>query len=254
MDLNLTGRHVLITGASKGIGRACAELFAREGGALDLVARSRTDLERAANELHETYAATVVVHTVDLSRAEGPQVLAASLEAVDIVVNNAGAIPGGDLQGVDDETLRQAWDLKLFGYINLCRLLLPRLESQGYGVIVNVIGGAGQRPQPNYIAGGMGNAALMALTQALGSRSLRKGVRVVGVNPGLIVTDRLTALLRTQAADRWGDPERWPELIPTDPPPGEPSQVADLVAFLSSERGSHISGTVVTIDGGHASR
>ena len=121
-------------------------------------------------------------------------------------------------------------------------------------MIVNVIGGAGLRPQASYIAGGMGNAALMAMTQALGARSLRDNVRVVAVNPGLIVTDRLTDLLRTQAQSRFGDGERWRELVPTDPLPGQPEQVADVVAFLASDRASHISGTTIPVDGGATSR
>src|SRR4029079_18768112 len=108
--------------------------------------------------------ADVRVHPTDLSLPGAQVALAESLDVVDVVVNNAGAIPGGDLGAVDDSRLRAACDLKVFGYINLCRLLLPRLAAQRHGVIVNVIGGAGLRPQANYIAGGMGNAALMAMT------------------------------------------------------------------------------------------
>ena len=155
---------------------------------------------------------------------------------------------------VDDETLRGAWELKVFGYINLCRLLLPRLTEQGRGAIVNVIGAAGLRPQQSYIAGGMGNAALMAMTQALGARSLRHGVRVVAINPGLVLTDRMTDLLKTNAQARFGDESRWPELVPTDPAPGRPEQIADVVVFLASDRASHVSGTTFPVDGGASSR
>jgi NAD(P)-dependent dehydrogenase (short-subunit alcohol dehydrogenase family) len=254
MELGLSGRRVLITGASKGIGRACAQVFAAEGCALDLVSRTAADLDALADDLREKPGVTVTTHALDLSRPENQVALTGALTEVDIVVNNAGAIPGGDLTLVDDDTWRAAWDLKVFGYINLCRLLLPRMEEQRRGVIVNVIGGAGLRPQPAYIAGGAGNAALMALTQALGSRSLRHNVRVVAVNPGLIVTDRLTTLLRTQAEARFGDPDRWPDLVPDDPPPGQPEQVADVVAFLASDRASHVSGTTLPVDGGSSSR
>jgi NAD(P)-dependent dehydrogenase (short-subunit alcohol dehydrogenase family) len=254
MDLELGGRRALVTGASKGIGRACAEVLAAEGCSLDLVSRTASTLEDVAADLRTRFGADVRVHPVDLSVPDAQVALATSLDAVDIVVNNAGAIPGGDLGAVDDERLRAAWDLKVFGYVNLCRLLLPRLVEQRRGVIVNVIGGAGLRPQATYIAGGMGNAALMAMTQALGARSLRDGVRVVAVNPGLIVTDRLTDLLRTQAESRFGDADRWTELVPTDPAPGQPEQVADVVAFLASDRASHISGTTIPVDGGATSR
>jgi short-subunit dehydrogenase len=197
MELGLNGRRVLITGASKGIGRACAQVFAAEGCALDLVSRTAADLDALADYLREKPGVAVTTHALDLACPENQVALTEALSEVDIVVNNAGAIPGGDLTLVDDDTARRG-DLKVFGYINVCRLLLPRMEAQRRGVIVNVIGGAGLRPQPGYIAGGAGNAALMALTQGLGSRSLRHNVRVLAVNPGLIVTDRLTTLLRTR--------------------------------------------------------
>ena len=254
MQLDLTGRNVLITGASKGIGRACAETFAAEGCSLDLVARNESALDALAADLTERFGATVRTHAIDLSVPDDQRRLVESLDAVDIVVNNAGAIPPGNLDRVDDDKLRNAWELKMFGYINMCRMLLPRLVAQQRGVIVNVIGAAGIRPQESYIAGGIANAGLMAMTQALGAKSLRDGVRVVAVNPGLILTDRMTDLLRAGAEARFGDAERWDELTPTDPAPGRPEQVADVVTFLASDRASHISGTTITVDGGASSR
>jgi NAD(P)-dependent dehydrogenase (short-subunit alcohol dehydrogenase family) len=255
VDLDLSGRRVVITGASKGIGLACADVFAAEGCSLDLVARTESKLEAAAADLTARFGVDVRVHPLDLSRPADQVALADAVGAdVDVLVNNAGAVPSGDLTVVDDETLRGAWELKVFGYINLCRLVVPKMTERGSGVIVNVIGGAGLRPQATYIAGGMGNAALMAMTQALGARSLRNGVRVVAVNPGLVVTDRMTDLLRTNAEARFGDAERWPELVPTDPVPGQPEQIADVVAFLASPRASHISGTTIPVDGGASSR
>jgi NAD(P)-dependent dehydrogenase (short-subunit alcohol dehydrogenase family) len=245
---------VLVTGASKGIGRACAEAFASEGCSLDLVARDEPALEALAASLDARFGTIARSHAIDLSAPDGQRRLAESLDAVDIVVNNAGAIPGGNLDAVDDEKLRRGWELKVFGYINVCRMLMPRLVAQRRGVIVNVIGAAGLRPQESYIAGGIANAGLMAMTQALGAQSLRDGVRVVAVNPGLILTDRMTDLLRTAADTRFGDAERWAELIPTDPAPGRAEQIADVVVFLASDRASHISGTTITVDGGASSR
>lgn len=254
MQLHLGGRRVVITGASKGIGRACAEVFAAEGCSLDLVARTASSLEEVALDLRSRFGAEVRVRPADLSSAQAQLDLVQALDEVDIVVNNAGAIPGGDLATVTDDALRRGWELKVFGYINLCRLLMPRLEAQGHGVIVNVVGAAGLRPQASYIAGGIGNAGLMAMTQALGATSLRHGVRVVAVNPGLVVTDRMTTLLRTRAESQFGDADRWQELMPTDPVPGKPEQIADVVAFLASDRASHVSGTTLTVDGGATSR
>ena len=138
-------------------------------------------------------------HAIDLSVPDGAAALAESLDVVDIVVNNAGAIPAGISARLTTKRLRDGWELKVFGYINVCRMLMPRLIAQQRGVIVNVIGAAGLRPQESYIAGGIANAGLMAMTQALGAKSLRDGVRVVAVNPGLILTDRMTDLLRATA-------------------------------------------------------
>ncbi len=262
MDLGLAGRRAVITGASKGIGLGCAVALAREGSDVALAARSADVLSRAAKEVQEAAPeVTVTTHAVDLSKPEGRQTLLSETgcdgdgaDLVDIWVNNAGAIPAGDIATVDDATWRDAWDLKVFGYIDLCRAVLPVMTARGSGVIVNVIGVASLRPQPSYIAGGVGNSGLVAMTAALGSRSLREGVRVVAVNPGLIITDRMGDMLRRQAIDELGDESRWEQLIPADPAPGTVEQVADVVAFLASDRASHVSGTSVTIDGGASSR
>ncbi|MCY3947699.1 MAG: short-chain dehydrogenase/reductase [Acidimicrobiaceae bacterium] len=263
MDLGLTGRRAVITGASKGIGLGCAVALAREGCDVALAARSADVLARAAKEVQQAApGAAVTTHAVDLSTAEGRQTLLAETGCdggggsglADIWVNNAGAIPAGDIVTVDDATWRDAWDLKVFGYIDLCRAVLPLMTARGSGAIVNVIGVASLRPQPSYIAGGVGNSGLVAMTAALGSWSLRDGVRVVAVNPGLIITDRMGDMLRRQAIDELGDESRWEELIPADPAPGTVEQVADVLAFLASDRASHVSGTSVTIDGGASAR
>src|SRR3546814_630670 len=254
MDLDLNDKTVVITGGSKGIGLACARTFAAEGAKVVLAARSATDLNDAAATVHATTGATVSTLPVDLSDEAGQRALADAVGAVDVVVNNAGAVPPGSLSAVDTVTGRAAGDLKVVGYIDLCRPLPARLGGQGSGVVVNVIGAAGIRPQPTYIAGGAGNAALIALTEALGSRSLRKGVRVLGVNPGLVLTDRMTTLLQAQARAKWDDESHWEELVPTDPPPARPEQVADLVTFLASPRAGHVSGCVVPIDAGGSAR
>lgn len=255
MDLALTGRRALVTGASKGIGRAIALSLAAEGCHLDLVARTATDLDALADEIHSTHGVQVTTHARDLGISEQVTDLVEGLDHLDLVVNNAGAIPSGSLTEVDEETWRHAWDLKVFGYINLCRLALPRLEEQGRGVILNIIGGAGARPNPGYIAGTAGNAGLMAFTTALGGRSLKRGVRVLAINPGLIVTERLETLMRATAERQWGDPDRWEELLSgQNPPPGQPDQVASVATFLLSDRADHVSGVVLAVDGGSSAR
>lgn len=261
MDLQLRGKRAVITGASKGIGLGVAEALATEGVDLVLVARSGDTLGAIAGDLRAQHGVSVEAMAADLSQSSEQQRVADHLgeHRLDIVVNNAGAIPGGSLRDIDEETWRDAWDLKVFGYINLTRLLLPQLEAtaaefDSIGVLLNIVGAAAVRPSPGYIAGAAGNSALDGLTRAVGSRSLKRSVRVLGVHPGLIITDRLTDLLAQRAENELGDATRWGELVPADPAPGTVEQVADVVTFLVSPRAGHISGTMLTLDGGSSAR
>ena len=256
MDLGLEGKHAVVTGASKGIGLGVARALAAEGADVTMAARTAEPLEAAAAAVRSDFGVKATAVPVDLSESSDQVRLVDHLShgPLDILINNAGAIPGGSITDVDEETWRAAWDLKVFGYINLTRSLLPRLEEQGHGVILNVIGAAADRPHPGYLAGAIGNSGLVAMSRALGSTSLQRGVRVLAVNPGLIVTDRMGDILKQQAEATWGDASRWEELIPTDPAPGTVEQCADVVAFLVSDRASHVSGTVLTIDGGASAR
>ncbi len=254
MELNLAGKRALITGGSRGIGLACAHGLAAEGVHLAIAARTVEPLKAATRALRATYDVDVSSHSCDLARTEHQAALVDVVGPIDILVNNAGAIPGGTLDAIDEKEWRAAWDLKVFGYINLCRLVLPQMSDRGTGVIINIIGAAADRPSADYIAGAAGNAALVGLTKALGGSAPRSGVRVVGINPGLTLTARLETLLRESAARRLGDAERWEELIPRDPAPATAEQVADVVVFLASERAGHVSGTTLTVDGGSSAR
>jgi 3-oxoacyl-[acyl-carrier protein] reductase len=254
MDLKLSGRRALVTGASKGIGFASAKLLAQEGCDVVLVSRSKLDLERAQAEI-ETAApkARVEVASYDLSKdAAVPALVERYGERTDILVNNAGAIPGGTLADIDQPRWREAWELKLFGYIGMTRAFHARMAARRSGVIVNVIGAAGERVSASYIAGSTANAGLMAFTRALGAASPAHGVRVVGINPGPVSTGRLETLQRGRAKGLLGDPERWREML-TDLPFGRaatPEEIAAMVAFLASGLSAYTTGTIVTIDGG----
>jgi NAD(P)-dependent dehydrogenase (short-subunit alcohol dehydrogenase family) len=254
MDLQLAGKRVLITGGSKGIGRASAEVLADEGCDLILVARDPAALEEAAVAIRARRQVNVRVIPADLSDDATVRRVAAEAGEVDVLVNNAGAIPPGSLTGVDDATWRRAWDLKVFGFISLCRAIYPAMAARRAGVIVNVIGAAGERFDPNYIAGSAGNASLMAFTRALGKAAPAVGVRVVGINPGPIATARLEMLSRKRAEQQLGDAERWRELFAKMPfgRAGAPEEIGNAVAFLASPRSGYTSGTILTIDGGGA--
>ena len=254
MDLGLSGRTALITGASKGIGYAAAASLAREGCNVHIASRSEDTLAEAAKQIREEFGVTAEYHVVDLPDGDTARALVETCKDVDILVNNAGAIPGGDIHDVDESTWRTAWDLKVFGYQNMCRAMLAVMRERQAGVIVNVIGAAGESPSPGYVAGSAGNASIMAMTRALGATSPSYGVRVVGINPGLITTGRVEFLMRTKAEKELGDADRWRELLSNTYPPGTPEHIGDMVAFLASDLSANTTGTIITIDGGSSSR
>jgi NAD(P)-dependent dehydrogenase (short-subunit alcohol dehydrogenase family) len=241
MELNLKGKRVLVTGASKGIGRACVEMLRKEGCTVLGASRTITGADTMA---------------IDIAAPGAAQALADWAGDLDILVNNAGAIPGGDLLKVDEATWRKAWDLKLFGYINLTRAVYARMKAKKRGVIVNVIGAAGEKMNALYIAGSAANASIMAFTKALGGASHADGIRVVGINPGPVETDRLVSLHKQQAATKFGDESRYKELFKdmSFGRPATPEEIANAVAFLASDRSAYTSGTILTIDGGQSNR
>lgn len=252
MELGLKGRTALITGGSRGIGFGVARTLAAEGCHLHLASRNAESLEAARRTVKEVRDVDVTCHPMDLSSSENVRSLVQACGHVDILVNNAGAIPQGTVTGLDEKTWREAWDLKVFGFINMTREIYGAMCERRSGVIVNVIGTAGERPTANYIAGSMGNASLMALTRALGAESPHYGVRVVGVNPGAIETDRQVVRWRARAEKEFGTAERWRELTTGFPfgRLGTVDEVANMVAFLCSDMSSYTTGTVITIDGG----
>jgi NAD(P)-dependent dehydrogenase (short-subunit alcohol dehydrogenase family) len=219
MELGLSGKTVLVTGASKGIGKGVARGFISEGCTVHLVSRSPENLEAAATDIAGEDRSRVHLHAKDLSESQSVGELLEAVGTPDILVNNAGAIPAGDVQGVDEARWREAWDLKVFGYINMTRAFLEAMEKRGSGVIVNVTGLAADRT----------------------------------VSPGPVATERLVTLMKTRAKGEFGDPDRWQSYLSGLPASRAATveEVADVVVFMASERASFMSGTVVTVDGGH---
>ena len=257
MDLGLRGKKALVTGASKGIGRACAEALAEEGCDVALVSRTAADLEKARAEIAAKHNVGVRVFALDLGDGKNVDKVAAECADIDILVNNAGAIPGGNIDAIDEARWRTAWDLKVFGYINMTRRFYAQMRGRGHGVIVNILGAAGQNPDFNYIAGSSGNASLMAFTLAMGGMSPRDNIRVVGINPGPVLTERLITLTKTRAKDTLGDESRWEELMKGHAfgRAAKPEEIAAMVAFVASDRVSgYTTGSIITIDGGGSSR
>ena len=256
MDLHLRGSRVMITGASGGIGRAVARGFAAEGCELVLLGRSPALLSELRSEIAAVSSAMIATRSIDLASPGAAQTLAGEFGQIDILVNNAGAIGRGSLLEVDENTWRAAWDLKVFGYVNMTRAFIEPMFARGSGVIVNVIGVAAERIDDGYIVGSSANASLVAFTRALGSRSIDRGVRVVGVNPGWVETPKAMISLRQRANTELGDPQRWRELLKNQPRGRliTPDEIANVITFVASDRASALSGHVVTVDAGWVAR
>jgi len=230
--------------------------MAEEGCNIHLIARNKEALEQLADKLRTTFGVQVKPHVADLRKSEEVNRIGGEISDADILVNNAGDVPAGSLEALDEEAWRRGWELKVFGFINLTRIVYSRMKNRGDGVIVNIIGAMGDRVDFDYIAGSAGNAGLMAFTRALGSRSLDSGVRVVGVNPGPVATDRIITLMKAKAKATFNDEGQYVQLMANWPRgrAANPREIADTVAFLTSERSSYTSGTIVTIDGGLTAR
>lgn len=254
MDLNITGKTVLVTGASKGIGLAAAKAFASEGASVTLVARDAERLAAAQSDLKAATGAEAQTVVADLASDAGRAGLHAAVGTPDILINNAGAIKAGGLADLTLDDWREGWELKVFGYIHLCKLFYPDMARRGSGVILNIIGMGGRAVRPAYICGAAGNAALIGFTQALGAEAQAAGVRVLGLNPSPTLTDRMARFFKGKAQAELGDENRWEELI--DPEkfpygrPKSPQEVADLCVMMASPRVEYLNGTVIDMDGG----
>lgn len=255
MDLGLSGKTALITGGSAGIGLAIAEALAAEGCNLVLISRDAGKLESAAASC-EAHGTEVRTQAMDIAQDDTHDAIVERYSDIDILINNAGSIPGGGLDKLDQRKFRESWDLKVFGFIGMTRAYYARMSTRGEGVILNVIGASGTRGDPAYIAGSMANAALTSLTCTLGSEAPEHGLRVLGVSPGPVTTKRMEGVLRQQAAEKLGDESRWEEFGRSFPfsRMAYPGEVASVATFLVSPRASYVSGTVLNIDAGMSER
>ena len=246
MDLGLAGKTVLITGGSRGIGAGTARVLAAEGANLILVARDEAALAQTRDQI--VAASRVSVETVrcDLSVVEEVIRLAERFgPRVEVLVNNAGAVPGGDLFSVTDASWREGWNTKVFAYINMCRAFYPHLKARGGGVIVNVLGAGSRQKRADYICGGMANAALDFFTETLGAESPKDNIRVVGVSPGPVATERFRAITEQRLKANPGAVHKQPfGRIAT------PEELGETIAFAASARSSYTSGAIICVDGG----
>jgi 3-oxoacyl-[acyl-carrier protein] reductase len=252
MDLQLAGKTGIVTGASRGIGRAIAERLAAEGMRLVLTARSREALELVAASL----ASEAFVHVADLRLPDAPAALVdtaiAHFGRLDVLVNNAGAAKRGDFLELTDDDWADGFALKFLGAMRCSRAAWPHLRASS-GSIVNIIGVGGKTGSAEFAIGGSVNAALMNLTKVLADRGQREGVRVNAVNPGSIATERLRARVNRLAAEEGieaAEASRRMALKLGVARFGEPGEVAKAVAFLASPAAAYCQGSILDVDGG----
>jgi 3-oxoacyl-[acyl-carrier protein] reductase len=252
MDLQLAGKVALVTGASRGIGRAIAETLAAEGMRLVLAARSRELLDALAASL----PTESLVQAVDLREPEAPAALVnaaiAQFGQLNLVVNNAGATVRGDFLALSEAEWSDGFALKFFGAVRCCRAAWPHLQASK-GAIVNIVGIGGRTASAEFTIGGAVNAALLNLTKALADRGVADGVRVNAINPGSIATERLQSRVRRLATERgFGEEAAAAAMAQAARVErfGQPAEIARAVAFLASPAASYCQGAILDVDGG----
>lgn len=252
MDLKLREKVVVITGASRGIGRATAGVFAEEGARLVLAARSGNLLEIAASQL----GGQVLTVADDLRHAEAPGRLIdaaiAHFGRIDVLINNAGATKRGTALELGDDDWQDGFSLKFHGAMRCSRSAWPHLKTTG-GTIVNVVGVGGRTASADFAIGGAVNAALLNLTKSLADLGTRDGVRVNAVNPGSIATERLERRIRSLAIEQNIGVEVAAQAMASRLKVdrfGAPVEVARVIAFLASSASAYCHGTIVDVDGG----
>jgi NAD(P)-dependent dehydrogenase (short-subunit alcohol dehydrogenase family) len=252
MDLHLKNKVAIVTGASKGIGRAISQTLAQEGMRLVVVARSRALLDQLASPFGDA----CLVQAIDLTNPDAPATIVAATMArygrVDVLVNNAGATKRGDFLTLSEADWADGFALKFYGAMRLSRAAWPHLQASS-GAIVNIVGVGGRTGQAEFAIGGAVNAALLNLTKVLADRGVKDGVRVNAINPGGIVTDRLQTRLRTFAAEHHIDLTNAEQQMARALGVarfGQPEEIARLVAFLASPQSAFCQGSIVDADGG----
>jgi 3-oxoacyl-[acyl-carrier protein] reductase len=256
MELGLQGKVALVTGASRGIGRATALELAREG--CDIVAAARTaeQLSDLADEIRRKYNRRVFTDAADLRDSENVRRLveAAANEfgRIDIVVNNAGATKRGEFFALEDADFLDGFALKFHGYVRITRAAWPHLKKSN-GAIVNIIGAGGRTASADFTIGGSVNAALFNFTKATAQIGLRDGVRVNAINPGSVETDRLKGRIANVAKEQGVDEEearqRYLKQLGVARF-GKPEEIGQLVCFLASPLAANFQGALVDCDSG----
>ena len=259
LELNLVGKTAIVTGGSAGIGFATAKALYSEGVSVVIVARDPERLETAANAIRElpNQGNKVIAISADLTQPESiEKVVSQTLETfgqIDILINNAGSARAGSFLDLDDQTFLDAWNLKLLGYIRLVKAIVPEQIRRKDGRIVNIIGGAGRTPRPNFLPGGTTNAALLNFTRGISKELAQHNIRINAISPGLTATERAEKLAAQQAQSSNTSVEEIKAQSLKAIPLGklvQPEEIANLVLFLVSDLAASITGAEIIVDGG----
>jgi NAD(P)-dependent dehydrogenase (short-subunit alcohol dehydrogenase family) len=254
--MELEGKVAVVTGGSRGIGKAIARRLAEEGADVVIAARTAATLEATAEEIAAATGRRVGPVPADLSALDGCEVLhreaTTRFDHIDILVNCAGATKSGHFLELSDELWQEGFDLKFFGAVRLSRLFWPHLVAS-HGSVVHIVGGMARTPNPNFAIGGAVNAALANFGKALAGLGLVDDVNVNVVHPGQTQTERLTEMMAHQAARQGKTPDQvLAEAIQRQGIRrlGRPEDVAELVVFLCRPQARHVHGTAISVDGG----
>ncbi|WP_368518303.1 SDR family oxidoreductase [Rhizobium sp.] len=252
MKLGLENKVVLITGGSKGIGFACARLFADEGAVVVISSRSQSNIDAALERIPGAagFAADV---SSDADALDMIQSVEKQVGKIDVLVNSAGAAKRAAVADLTPATWRAAMDAKYFTYINVIDPVIKLMAARKSGVVINIIGNGGKTASPLHLAGGAANAALMLATVGLATAYADQGIRVIGLNPGFTETDRVTEGLKTDAKQNNITETEARDAAIKRIPMGRmatPEEVAQMKVFLASEQASYVTGVNIGMDGG----
>jgi 3-oxoacyl-[acyl-carrier protein] reductase len=253
MDLGLKGKVVLVTAASKGMGRACALAFAAEGARVAMCARTESDLRAAAEQVKTRTGADVFATPADVTRAADVTALVTrvqdTLGAVDVLVANCGGPPRGYFEEMSDQQWQGAFEVSLLSTVRLIRAVLPGMKARKSGSILTIQSVSVKQPLDDLVLSNAIRPGVAGVMKTLANQLGRDGIRLNTVCPGRIMTDRFMGGLKTSGLTREQYLERASMEIPLGRV-GTPEEFANVVVFLASDRASYITGAALQVDGG----
>jgi len=257
MDLGLKNKTAIVCGASQGLGKACAEALAGEGVRMVVCSRDFDRIFQAARSIAETYGSTVIPFAADVSNPESPDKLVreamSKFGSVDILINNAGGPPPGKFGDLDDGDWEKAFNLTLMSVVRMTRAVLPFMEKNKWGRIINLASISVKQPIPTLLLSNALRSSVVGLAKTLAAETASKGVLINTIATGYFETERLKSVFKSQSRKTGltvGEARAKVESTVPIGRIGHPEELASVVAFLASERASYVTGTTILVDGG----